>query len=277
MQKISSGEPLSAALIKAVNPQYRHAVRRYQAFIDNSGYDLMTGAKPYLDSLTVGASSYNQHLKAVKAAIRYAADHSDMTEAQRFKLEKHLAKLKARKQHGGIKKTDAVPTPEEVARLIETAPPRLSLMIRFLWESSCRISEALGAEHSNARQSGDIVYIRITGKGGKERTIKVTAGLYSAINQAFNGKRYLFENRGHAYNRTTATTQIRRHAEATIGKRTSAHMIRHARGTLISDRLGISKAAEELGHSDIRVTKRFYDHTEVSDDEYLNLLNIKEK
>jgi len=251
---------------------YPSQAARYEKYVAESGLDIMSAAKPFLDSLRCGASSYNQHLKAVKSIIRYAAEHSDMTEAQRYKLEMHLSKLKPRKQHGGIKKVEAVPTPEEVVELIEKAPAKLSLVIRFLWESSSRISEALGAEHRNARVSGDIVYIKIVGKGGKERTIKITEDLYRRINATFAGSRYIFENHGHSYNRTTMTTQIRRHAEATIGKKTSAHMIRHARGTLISDRLGISKAAEELGHSDIRVTKRFYDHTEVSEDEYKKLL-----
>jgi hypothetical protein len=35
---------------------------------------------------------------------------------------------------------------------------------------------------------------------------------------------------------------------------------------------GISKASSELGHSDIRTTKKFYDHTVVSDDEFLATL-----
>jgi hypothetical protein len=49
-------------------------------------------------------------------------------------------------------------------------------------------------------------------------------------------------------------------------------MIRHYRGTVLSEKLGISKASSELGHSDIRPTKKFYDHTKVSDEEYLATL-----
>ena len=47
-----------------------------------------------------------------------------------------------------------------------------------------------------------------------------------------------------------------------------AHMLRHYRGTRLSEELGISKAADELGHADIRTTKNFYDHTRLTDDEF---------
>lgn len=271
---VGAGGLPQSRLENMVNKQYRHAVIRYQKYLEESGHDIVSGASRYLRELTLGAAAYNQHLKAIKQAIRIAADNSDMTEAQRFKVERALGKLKSKKQHGGIKKADAVPTPEEVAKLIETAPGHLALIIRFLWESSCRISEALWTEHRHVRRSGELCYIRITGKGNKERTIRCTAELYDKIVEYFSGEKYLFDHRGAPYDRMHITTAIRRHAERTIGKRTSAHMIRHCRGTLLSERLGISKASEELGHADIRVTKRFYDHSQVDDAEFIDSLNI---
>ena len=55
----------------------------------------------------------------------------------------------------------------------------------------------------------------------------------------------------------------------------------HAKRNLIvplipSERLGISKASSELGYSDIRTTKKFYDHS-LSDEEFLeNLPGVTE-
>ena len=51
----------------------------------------------------------------------------------------------------------------------------------------------------------------------------------------------------------------------------------HAKRNLIvplipSERLGISKASSELGYSDIRTTKKFYDHSALSDEEFLETL-----
>jgi hypothetical protein len=46
-------------------------------------------------------------------------------------------------------------------------------------------------------------------------------------------------------------------------------MIRHHRGTALSERLGISKVASELAYSSIATTKMFYDHSKLSDAEYL--------
>ena len=49
----------------------------------------------------------------------------------------------------------------------------------------------------------------------------------------------------------------------------TAHLICHYRGTLLSEKFGIAKAASELGHSSIATTKMFYDHSRLSDSEYL--------
>ena len=55
----------------------------------------------------------------------------------------------------------------------------------------------------------------------------------------------------------------------TIGKEVAAHLIRHYRGTVLSEKFGIGKAASELGHSSIATMKTFYDHSKLSDAEYL--------
>jgi integrase len=49
-------------------------------------------------------------------------------------------------------------------------------------------------------------------------------------------------------------------------------MFRHYRGTALSEKLGINKASSKLGHADIRTTKRFYDHSVISDEEFLSSL-----
>ena len=90
--------------------------------------------------------------------------------------------------------------------------------------------------------------------------------------ETFQGKRWIFEHNGKQYSRISTTNRIKILAEKTIGKPVTAHMIRHYRGTVLSEKLGISKAASELGHASISTTKRFYDHTSVSDEEFLKSL-----
>ena len=95
--------------------------------------------------------------------------------------------------------------------------------------------------------------------------------LFERICEEFSG-RLLFEHSGKPYSRVSTTNRIRQLAERTIGKSVTAHMIRHYRGTLLSERYGISKAASELGHMNIRNTKQYYDHSELGDDEFLGSL-----
>ena len=85
-------------------------------------------------------------------------------------------------------------------------------------------------------------------------------------------RRWLFEHSGKQYSRISVTNRIKQLSERTIGKPVTAHMLRHYRETVLSEKLRISKASSELGHADIRTTKRFYDHSEVSDDEFLSTL-----
>ena len=54
-------------------------------------------------------------------------------------------------------------TAEELRTLEEKADPRLSLMIRFLDATSCRVSEMLGAEVGKARRGARITYLEIAG------------------------------------------------------------------------------------------------------------------
>ena len=49
----------------------------------------------------------------------------------------------------------------------------------------------------------------------------------------------------------------------------TAYLIRHHRGTVLSEQHRISKAASELWHQNIRNTNQFYDHSELTESGYL--------
>ena len=127
----------------------------------------------------------------------------------------------------------------------------------------------LHAEVGKARRGARITYLETAGKKGKSRDLRLPTELYDAIRGEFKGTALLFEHSGHGYNRVAVTNRIRELSARTIGKEVTAHLIRHHRGTILSERFGISKAASELGHSSIATTKMFYDHSKLSDAEYL--------
>jgi integrase len=272
--------------LRHIETPYRAEVDEFIDFLEEHNQELTEEAiDTYLESLSgktrrdrsgkqisFSASWYNQRLKAVKQAVRYLLDHSpELTNGQRYTIEKYLQTKGQKKTKEGISKTDRVPTQGEIEILIKEADTRLSLMIEFLAQTSCRVSEMLSAETGKARRGKRITYIEIEGKGDLTRDLKCSTTLYDKICEEFHG-RLLFEHSGKAYSRISTTNRIKELAERTIGKSVTAHMIRHYRGTVLSDKYGISKAASELGHKNIRNTKQYYDHSELGEDEFLESL-----
>ena len=281
-REVAKKESLEA--LRSIKSPYPAETAEFIDYLDSIGQGLSReGIEAYVKDLetrkrtdgkgravSYSPSWYNQRIKAIKQAVRYLLDHStELTNGQRYATEKYLQSLPLRKVKEGISKGERVPTQEEVRALIDAADLRLGLMIEFLAETGVRITEALGAEIGRARRGARITYVTIMGKGNKTRDLRCLTGLYDRIRETFQGERWIFEHSGKQYSRISTTNRIKILAEKTIGKPVTAHMIRHYRGTVLSEKLGISKAASELGHADIRTTKRFYDHTAVSDEEFL--------
>ncbi len=254
----------------ALNQQ---TISRYLAELETRTHQDRNG-----NQVSYSSGWYNQHLKAVKSSIRLLLDRSpELGNGEKFNIERYLQGLKQKKAKVGIAKVDRVPTADELEMLITEADPRLSLMIRFLYESSCRITEMLTAEVGNARRGDRVTKIAIIGKGDRPRDVRITTELYDAIIKTFvetqlfeKKRRYLFEHSGKQYSRIATTNRIKTLAERTIGKPVTAHMIRHRRGTDLSHEHGLSKAAKELGHSTSQTTADYYDHSELDDDTYLD-------
>ena len=272
--------------LRHIETPYRAEVDEFVAYLEEHGYGFgEDGIEAYLGSLSArkridrsgkevsfSASWYNQRLKAVKQAVRYLLDHSpELTNGQRYSIEKYLQTKRQKKTKEGISKTERVPTQDEIEILIDQADTRLALMIAFLAQTSCRVSEMLSAERGKARRGPRITYVEIEGKGGITRDLKCSTALCDRICDEFEGT-LLFEHSQKAYSRISTTNRIKQLAERTIGKTVTAHMIRHYRGTVLSEKFGISKAASELGHKNIRNTKQYYDHSELAEDEFLESL-----
>ena len=270
--------------LRRIETPYRREVDEFIDYLADHNLSLTeAGIDAYLQSLadrkrrdrsgreaSFSASWYNQRLKAVKQAVRYLLDHSpELTNGQRYTIEKYLQTKGQKKTKEGISKIERVPTQEEMGVLIREADSRLALMIEFLAQTSCRVSEMLSTETGKARRGPRITYIEIEGKGGITRDLKCSTLLYDRVLEEFQGGALLFEHGGKPYSRISTTNRIKQLAERIIGKPVTAHMIRHYRGTVLSEKYGISKAASGLGHKNIRNTKQYYDHSELGEDEFL--------
>jgi integrase/recombinase XerD len=153
-------------------------------------------------------------------------------------------------------------TAEERERILEAASPRLGTVLRFLYATGTRVSEAVGVRLSDCKESGEIVLVRITGKGNKEREVRITRFLLEEIRTVYEGEAYLFETSGgKPLRREYVTHCLHRVAVKAIGRPSFAHALRHSFASETIRRTGkVEGTSRYLGHADPATTLRYYVH-----------------
>ena len=171
-------------------------------------------------------------------------------------------------------------TVEEIDRIIGTidlSQPqghRNRAMLETLYSCGLRVSELVTLRISDL--FFDDGYIRVTGKGDKQRLVPVSdqarksIGLYlgqrAAMKVARGCEETLFLNRrGEELTRVMVFTILKRCAqEAGIVKRISPHTLRHSFAThLLTGGAGIRQVQEMLGHESVTTTE-IYTHLDTS-------------
>ena len=110
--------------LRHIETPYRSEVDEFIDYLTEGDLGLTEdGIDEYLQSLSsrhrrdrsgkevsFSSSWYNQRLKAVKQAVRYLLDHSpELTNGQRYTIEKYLQTKGQKKTKEGISKTERVP------------------------------------------------------------------------------------------------------------------------------------------------------------------------
>ena len=151
-------------------------------------------------------------------------------------------------------------TPEEVHRLVEvTEDERDRMLLRLLWETGARISEAIGLTLGNVGRKG----VRVLGKGDRERVIFVQDSLVSAIlfyaqEQGFDREDYLFPSRKGGHITKQRADQVIKNAarRACLHRGVHAHLFRHGYAINFLNCGGrLDALQEQLGHADINTTR----------------------
>lgn len=217
----------------------------------------------------VSAAKLRIEIFGGKSAIMQAATAAGMS-------ARELAGLKASLDSIPVPKNAAVPEIDVVdgrerALLLKMLQPRMELMARFLYATAARISEAVGIREADVKVNGQVVRIRLQGKGRKERWVTIPIELLCRINEEFHSLRrvYLFESSpGKKYCRQHVTRAIGDASVLALGRRISAHDLRHSRATdLVKKTHNLKGVSEMLGHSDVNTTARYYVRATLSDDE----------
>lgn len=151
-------------------------------------------------------------------------------------------------------------TPEEAHQIIDAAGnERDRLLLRLLWETGVRVSEAIRIKLGDVSRDG----IRILGKGGSERVVFVQDGLVSAIlfyaqEKPLDRNDYLFQSRKGGHVSKQRTDQVIKDAakRANLQRNVHAHLFRHGYAINFLNCSGrLDALQEQLGHRDINTTR----------------------
>jgi len=167
-------------------------------------------------------------------------------------------------------KTGYVLSEDELRAVLPNFTGKQKLFIRFLYQSACRVSEALGAKIANCKTIGKEVHIDIIGKGNKRRNLRIDRELFEEIKIEFKSKVFLFQNHNTKNTSGKYSTQylfeVISKIEQFTGKPFSPHKLRHSRATnLIIAGESIEAIQELLGHSSVVTTAKYYLHSKVKD------------
>ena len=134
--------------------------------------ECVLGFMSYLSELKSAPGTRNQRLAALKSYLAFAAD-KDIT-LQSSELEvRRVPQCK-------VPKTEKPVIPEEAMAAILRQPPNTKMGLRdrtvmiLLYDSAARLAEVLGLKLSDVALDGENPYIRVTGKGSKERIVPIT-------------------------------------------------------------------------------------------------------
>ena len=141
-------------------------------------------------------------------------------------------------------------------------------MIEFFARTGVRVAELVGVRLTDIKTNGRLAHIRIHGKGAVERTIAVEKAFVERIIKFYGGSEYLFEHAGKHYSTRSITNRIKLASERILGKRISAHALRHsyARHAIVDLKESPKAVARQLGHSSTAITMDFYVEDEPSGD-----------
>ncbi len=172
----------------------------------------------------------------------------------------HVTLAKAHVSHRLSRRLPYYLTPEEVHCLIDAADnERDRLLLRLLWETGVRISEAIALRLGDIGRDG----IRVLGKGNVERVVFIQNGLVTAIlfhaqERALERNDYLFPSRrGGCITKQRADQIIKTAAKrANLQRNVHAHLFRHGYAINFLNCGGrLDALQEQLGHRDINTTR----------------------
>jgi integrase len=170
-----------------------------------------------------------------------------------------------------VGKIDSKPSNREflakdtISAVAAQMPPKWALWVRFTYITGLRVSEALSVRKDDITISGDNVFIKVIGKGNKQRETFCPLDLYLEILNHWQDAIYLFgKGNGTTFTRQYAYILITNAGNA-IGIKIHPHSLRHSLASqLVENGEAIHNVSTYLGHSNSQITIDFYLHNKPS-------------
>jgi site-specific recombinase XerD len=254
---------------------YRSDLYDFFEFVSRSCPEALSGdikKKVYLD--------YLDHLKALyapstvhrKGTVVYLFSKDQFENRESDVLP--FRNMKELDMYLPVKEVNSVRalTKEEIEQVFETvdSDPFQSAFMRFLYDTGCRVSEALSAKWEDVKPHSSGSYtIQVYGKGkggmSKKRVVVIKKETMRCmeirkLTQRWDSD-YIFvsDKHGEPYNPRTINNMLAKISNIIGIESISSHMFRKTIATrLISNGMSIEYVAEYLGHESIETTKKYY-------------------
>jgi integrase/recombinase XerD len=174
--------------------------------------------------------------------------------------------------------------PEQVQAILDACDHlRDRFLLALMWESGCRVGEALGLRHEDiAAAEREVAFVpRVNAnnarcKSGRPRTVPVSAGLirlwggylhreYGQLDSDYVFINLFAEPRGQALAYPAVYDLIRR-LRARVGFSFGPHWLRHTAATrMLRDGVPIEVVSKILGHGSVVTTSAIYGHLTAAD------------
>ncbi|HJE20191.1 site-specific tyrosine recombinase XerD [Aliicoccus persicus] len=248
---------------------YKTDLRQYQVYIENKNIidinkistDVIIGFLKQLSDDGKSKKTMSRMQSTIKNFHQFLMNEQAMTHNPTIKLS-------------SIKQETTIPeylTVDEMNRLLETpdntpAGIRDQLIMEVLYACGLRVSEVIALKTDDLNL--DMGFIKVTGKGSKERIVPVTdfvsrlikdyiSGVRLDLLKELNTNQLFLTNRGKGFTRQGLWKMIKKYALISgINKAITPHTFRHSFAThLIENGADLRAVQELLGHTDINTTQ----------------------
>lgn len=234
---------------------YRADMARFRAFVGKPLRAVTLGdLQAFADNLPGKERTRGRTLAAVKSLLSFGAKLG----ALRFNVG---AALQAPKSRDGL--ADRILGEADVAKMLALTDGRNHALVRLGYAGGLRVSELVGLRWSDLTDAADgTLYVTIYGKGGKTRTIRVSAAtgnVMRALRADAPLSGFVFAGRNGGLDPAQAWRIVRAAAKrAGIEKAVSPHFLRHAHASHAIERgVKVTTIRDTLGHASIAITDRY--------------------